>query len=123
MGHSSTNSGRTLVSAQASPGNRKLLAPKKNDLRSFHFGDTRAIEGTVRIPLGLHDDPKLTRRPTRRVILFSDHGYASSLAAATLRTLGFTRTADVVGGFQAWADAGLPVKRKAKSVSVTVEPA
>jgi rhodanese-related sulfurtransferase len=62
-----------------------------------------------------HDDPKLSRRPTRRVILFCDHGYSSSLAAATLRTLGFTRTADVVGGFQAWADAGLPVKKEGEA--------
>lgn len=47
--------------------NRKLLAPKNNDLRSFYFGDTRAIEGTVRIPLGLdqsigRDAPLLGRQ-------------------------------------------------------------
>jgi rhodanese-related sulfurtransferase len=28
---------------------------------------------------------------------------------ATLQTLGFARATDVVGGFQAWQDAGLPV--------------
>jgi rhodanese-related sulfurtransferase len=37
------------------------------------------------------------------------HGYSSSLAAATLRHLGFVSVADVVGGFEAWAAAGLPV--------------
>ena len=44
------------------------------------------------------------------VILLCDEGYQSSLAAATLRTLGFTRATDVVGGFRAWRSAGLPVE-------------
>ena len=37
------------------------------------------------------------------------HGYSSSLAAATLQTLGFSRATDLVGGFEAWKDQGLPV--------------
>jgi rhodanese-related sulfurtransferase len=44
-----------------------------------------------------------------RVILLCDHGFSSALAAATLVDLGFTRAADVFGGFAAWRDAGLPV--------------
>ena len=47
----------------------------------------------------------------RRVILMCNEGYQSSLAAATLQTLGFARATDVIGGFQAWRDAGLPVVR------------
>ena len=43
-----------------------------------------------------------------RVILLCDHGESSSLAAAALLDLGFERTADVVGGFEAWEAAGLP---------------
>ena len=46
----------------------------------------------------------------RRVIVVCDEGYQSSLAAATLHDIGFTRAADLVGGFQAWRDAGLPVE-------------
>ena len=45
----------------------------------------------------------------RRVIVMCDAGYQSSLAAANLREIGFARAADLVGGFQAWRDAGLPV--------------
>ena len=37
----------------------------------------------------------------RRVILFCNEGYSSSLAAATLRDLGVDAT-DLVGGYQAW---------------------
>ena len=45
----------------------------------------------------------------REVLLLCDHGYSSSLAAATLVDLGFERAGDVIGGFEAWAAAGLPV--------------
>lgn len=44
-----------------------------------------------------------------RVIVLCDHGESSSLAAATLVALGFTRAGDVSGGFAAWIAAGLPV--------------
>jgi rhodanese-related sulfurtransferase len=43
------------------------------------------------------------------LILICDQGESSSLAAASLRELGFTRVGDVVGGFEAWLAAGLPV--------------
>lgn len=48
---------------------------------------------------------------SRRVIVMCHEGYQSSLAAATLRDLGFSRAADLDGGFQAWLAAGLPVLR------------
>jgi len=43
------------------------------------------------------------------VVLLCDEGYCSSLAAARLHALGLQRATDVVGGFQAWRAAGLPV--------------
>ncbi|MFN0284097.1 MAG: rhodanese-like domain-containing protein [Kineosporiaceae bacterium] len=44
------------------------------------------------------------------VVMCTD-GYSSSLAADSLRRLGFVRATDLVGGFTAWRDAGLPVER------------
>ena len=41
------------------------------------------------------------------VVLCSE-GYTSSLAAAALQDLGIHRATDVVGGYRAWAEAGLP---------------
>ena len=38
----------------------------------------------------------------RRIILVCQEGYSSSLAAATLQSLGLRRAADLVGSFQAW---------------------
>ena len=46
----------------------------------------------------------------RHVIVMCDEGYQSSLAAATLQQLGFVSATDLVGGFQAWRAAGLPVE-------------
>ncbi|WP_116450750.1 rhodanese-like domain-containing protein [Blastococcus litoris] len=43
------------------------------------------------------------------VVVLCNQGYSSSLVADTLRTLGLHRTVDVVGGFEAWVEAGLPV--------------
>ena len=43
------------------------------------------------------------------VVLLCDEGYCSSLAAARLQALGLHRATDVVGGFQAWRAAGLPI--------------
>jgi rhodanese-related sulfurtransferase len=61
-------------------------------------------------------DPASSHRHLRapaldeHVILVCNEGYQSSLAAATLQELGFTRATDVDGGFQAWRAAGLPVQ-------------
>ncbi|MDX1520959.1 MAG: rhodanese-like domain-containing protein [Anaerolineae bacterium] len=44
------------------------------------------------------------------LIIMCNHGYSSSLAAANLRAMGFTRLADMNGGFEAWQAAGLPVE-------------
>jgi rhodanese-related sulfurtransferase len=46
----------------------------------------------------------------RRLIVMCNEGYQSSLAAATLREIGFDRATDLIGGFQAWRAAGLPVE-------------
>jgi rhodanese-related sulfurtransferase len=59
-------------------------------------------------PSSGHNDPTVGGLD-RRVIVVCNEGYHSSLVAATLVELGFARAADLMGGFQAWRDAGLPV--------------
>jgi rhodanese-related sulfurtransferase len=46
----------------------------------------------------------------QRLIVMCDHGYSSALAAASLGDLGLVRPAHLVGGFEAWREAGLPVR-------------
>jgi rhodanese-related sulfurtransferase len=48
---------------------------------------------------------------TRPVLVLCQQGYTSSLAAASLLDIGLARATDVVGGYEAWRDAGLPVIR------------
>ena len=53
-------------------------------------------------------DPELAR-PDATIIVMCQEGYQSSLAAATLQELGLAHATDMVGGFEAWRAAGLPV--------------
>jgi rhodanese-related sulfurtransferase len=62
-------------------------------------------------PRGADSIPELAT-PGNRVIVLCDAGYASSFAAASLCALGLDAT-DLVGGFQAWREAGLPVEAAA----------
>jgi rhodanese-related sulfurtransferase len=87
------------------------------DLRS---NDERArdgiIPGSIHVPRSVlewrcdpesgYANPVLTGR---RLVLVCAHGESSSLAAASLVELGLDDAGDLVGGFEAWRDAGLPV--------------
>jgi rhodanese-related sulfurtransferase len=82
--------------------------------------DARARDGVV--PGALHiprtvlewrvDPTSSWRTPQLRggeqLVLMCDHGYSSSLAAAALLDLGVD-AGDMIGGFEAWLAAGLPV--------------
>ena len=89
------------------------------DLRTeTHRAEAPGIPGALVIDLTVlpwrldptfdHRIPEATGWDTRYV-LFCRHGYASSLAAWNLRQLGLHRATDIVGGFEAWQEQGLPV--------------
>ncbi|MFC8518017.1 rhodanese-like domain-containing protein [Streptomyces sp. NPDC057257] len=59
-------------------------------------------------PRGSHRAAEATSHDLRIVVICNE-GYASSLAAASLHQLGLHRATDLVGGFQAWKAAGLPL--------------
>jgi rhodanese-related sulfurtransferase len=59
-------------------------------------------------PASDHRDREAARLDLQ-LILMCDEGYQSSLAAATLKRFGL-RVTDMIGGFQAWRSAGLPVE-------------
>jgi rhodanese-related sulfurtransferase len=56
-----------------------------------------------------HLDPAVARA-NGFVLLICQHGYQTSLAAAVLRDLGVSRASDVIGGFEGWCAAGMPVE-------------
>jgi len=58
-----------------------------------------------------------------QIVLLCDHGCSSVFAAATLVDLGFERAGDVVGGFAAWREAGLPTAPSPRYRRRSGEPA
>ncbi|KAI5833886.1 hypothetical protein K523DRAFT_412899 [Schizophyllum commune Tattone D] len=52
----------------------------------------------------------LADRYDLRILLMSWDGGASSLAAVSLHELGLLNATDIIGGFEAWVQAGLPVE-------------
>lgn len=82
---------------------------------------TGVIPGSLHVPLSVlpwrldpASDPAY-RSPyieglEQRLVLVCEHGYSTSLAAAMLQDLGFSRATDLSGGFSAWHERGLPVR-------------
>lgn len=60
-------------------------------------------------PQGSHRLQEATDHDVQIVVICNE-GYASSLAAASLKSLGLRRATDLIGGFQAWRALGLPVQ-------------
>jgi rhodanese-related sulfurtransferase len=88
------------------------------DIRPYY---NRLAEGEIlgalpieRVVLEWRLDPKSSHHipdisADRTVIVFCNEGYASSLAARDLRRVGLPNATDLIGGFRAWEEAGLPV--------------
>jgi len=76
------------------------------------------IPGSVHIPRSVlewrldpdsgYSNPHV--QPGQLVIVFCAHGFSSSLAAVTLRELGWWTATDIVGGYEGWKAAGLPTR-------------
>ena len=63
-------------------------------------------------PASEHRDPAMAGLGDE-ILLLCDEGYQSTLAAAVMRDLGFSRAGDVIDGFQGWRAAGLPIENAA----------
>jgi len=81
------------------------------DVRERDAYDAGHVPGARHIPRGqleLRIDQVLPD-PSTRVVTCCEFGKISTLAAATLRDLGFLRAAALDGGMKAWREAGLPL--------------
>jgi glyoxylase-like metal-dependent hydrolase (beta-lactamase superfamily II)/rhodanese-related sulfurtransferase len=81
------------------------------DVREKDAYGTGHIPGAQHLPRGqleLRVNKELPD-PTRRILVVCEFGHISTLAAATLRELGYTRAAALDGGIKAWRDGGLPL--------------
>jgi glyoxylase-like metal-dependent hydrolase (beta-lactamase superfamily II)/rhodanese-related sulfurtransferase len=95
----------------------RKLAERPNDLIVLDVREKDAygaghIPGARNIPRGQlelrvnQDFPD----PTQRIVVCCEFGKISTLAAATLRQLGFVRTAALDGGMTAWRESGFAVE-------------
>jgi rhodanese-related sulfurtransferase len=55
--------------------------------------------------------------PTKRILVYCEFGKVSTLAAATLREMGFARAVALDGGMKAWRDAGYPARTGAEALT------
>lgn len=91
------------------------VAGRDNDLivldvrEREQFGSAH-VPGALHLPRGQLElrVNEMLPDPTRRIVTVCEHGKISTLAAATLRTLGFTRVMALDGGMKAWRDAEYP---------------
>jgi hydroxyacylglutathione hydrolase len=83
------------------------------DVRGPDEQESGVIPGAGRMPLARLLEQHRELDPGASTVVYCAGGYRSSIAASLLRSLGFTRVADLQGGFDAWATAGLPVETEA----------
>jgi rhodanese-related sulfurtransferase len=83
------------------------IRPAAQRAREGELPDALVIERNVlewRLdPRGDHRMPEVTDYD-RPVVVVCSEGYASSLAADSLRSLGYTEAADLTGGYLAWLE-------------------
>jgi len=82
------------------------------DVRERDAYDAGHVPGARHIPRGqleLRIDQVLPD-PSTRVVTCCEFGKISTLAAATLRTMGFPRAVALDGGMKAWREAGYPLE-------------
>ena len=95
----------------------RRLAARPNDLMVLDVREEGAVR-TGHIP-GAHHLPRGQRElrvndeipdPTMRIVTCCEFGKISTLAAATLRDLGFMRASALDGGMKAWREGRYPVE-------------
>jgi len=75
------------------------------DIRNPGERDLGVIAGAIAIPLA-QLRVQLEQVPTDRpIVVHCAGGWRSSVAASLLRAQGFVQVSDLVGGYNAWADA------------------
>jgi glyoxylase-like metal-dependent hydrolase (beta-lactamase superfamily II)/rhodanese-related sulfurtransferase len=82
------------------------------DVRELDAYATGHIPGALHLPRGqlelrVNDELK---DPTRRILVCCEFGRISTLATATLRSMGYTGAVALDGGLKAWREAGYPLK-------------
>lgn len=109
---------------------QKMAAERDNllilDVREASEHEQGHIEGAMLVPRGIleaaadPDYPKnqetLVKARNRPIVAYCATGGRSAMATAVLEMMGFEEVYSLAGGFGAWEQGGLPVKREARYV-------
>src|SRR5438046_4288379 len=93
-------------------GDRDLVIVDVRERDAYDAGHVPGARHLARGQLELRVDKELPD-PTARILTCCEFGKISTLAAATLRTMGYTRALALDGGMRAWREAGYPLERAA----------
>jgi rhodanese-related sulfurtransferase len=74
------------------------------------------ITGAREVPLPRILDRLAELDPTAPTVVYCAGGYRSMIAASVMRAAGFRDVSDLIGGYGAWEQAGLPGAGRAGSV-------
>ena len=91
-------------------GDRSLVILDVRERDAYGEGHVPGARHLPRGQLELRVDRELTD-PTARILTCCEFGKISTLAAATLRAMGYTRAVALDGGMKAWREAGFPLER------------
>jgi len=86
-----------------------LIVLDVREREAFRKGHLASARNIPRGELELRADRELPD-PTTRILAYCQIGKVSTLAASTLRTMGYTRTVALDGGLDAWVQAGYPLE-------------
>lgn len=96
------------VKARVTAGANDLVVLDVRERDAFEAGHIPTAQHLPRGVLELRVNEALPD-PTVRIVTYCEFGKISTLAAATLRRMGFTRTVALDGGMKAWREKGFPV--------------
>jgi rhodanese-related sulfurtransferase len=105
-----------------------LLIDTRPAAQRAEFGEVPGAVVIERNVLEWRLDPTSPHRheavvgPEQDIIVMCQAGYASSLAAASLRELGLSKATDIIGGYEAWVEAGLPATLAGPAISSGSRP-
>lgn len=97
------------LSERIGSNSRDLIVLDVREKEAFEAG---CVPGALHLPRGqleLRVNTELSD-PTVRIVTYCEFGKISTLAAATLREMGYTRATALDGGFKTWREAGYAVE-------------
>ncbi len=98
------------LDARIARGGADLVVLDVRERDAFNAGHVRGARHLPRGQLELRVNDELPD-PTARIVTVCEFGKISTLAAATLRDLGFVRATALDGGMKGWREGGLPLEQ------------